>query len=254
MKYITLIITLFYSVTVNSQTPPIPGTPEFVNLPPFTSPQWTLQNSIFSGSVPFNLANFDYVTVSGPSISIANPLNPTQWGRASINPPEHQQNSTNVYHTLSFWYKWDNIGFTYARVKINGLFYCNIPRSSAWKKFSTNINYTIVNELSFECVNNGQLPYYPIFRIDAVQWTPRYSAPTQVSNNTNFIVIPTISSTTIKWNQSVYPGGVSGFKLWGQTNIGQPFYLITNTATLSNAWYYVYRTNGMNEYFQLWTP
>lgn len=228
------------------QTPPTPdGKPTFNNIPNFLSGSWNLNGDVY----PFSINTFDFVTKSGPSISAYSFLPAKSRSYAWVNPPEDTQNGTNVWHNLSFYYQYSNIGFSRAKVKLNGLFFCYVPPASDWTKFSTNINTKVVNQIGFELENTDNFARSIVYKIDAVQWNPIYSFPE--NNQTNFVV--SADGTNVKWNSLIYPGGAAGFKLWGQSNATLPFFRITNNPTLTNGWFSVNLTTQSNFFYQLKT-
>jgi hypothetical protein len=254
----TLINNIILSSTVicAAQTPPTPSEvkPAFYGISKFNetnSPIWNLDDNLNSFSNPFELNFSDFVTETGPSIISDWTLGPQEFVRATINPKEHVQNGTNIFHNLIFYYKWYNIGWTDVSLRVNGVFFCSLPAVSSWTKFSTNVNFPIVNSLSWEVNNPTSRAYFPTFQVDAVQWHPIYTFPT--NNSTNFMVATTGLKSNVKWNANVYPAGSQGFRLYSSKNMVN-FSLITNTPVLTNGFFTVSLNKGNNEFYQLRTP
>jgi hypothetical protein len=254
----TLINTIILTSTVicAAQTPPpLPVLkPVFYGISKFNetnSPIWDLNDNLNSSAHPFKLNYLDFVTETGPSILSDWTLGPQEFVRAGINPKEHLQNNTNIYHNLTFYYQYYNTGNTEAKIRINNSNFCNLPYSFVWTKFSTNVNIGIVNSLSFSVNNPNNASYNPVFKVDAVQWHPIYTFP--ANNQTNFVVSTTGLKSNVKWNSNVYPAGSQGFKLYGSTNMIN-FSLITNTPVLTNGFFTVSLNKVNNEFYQLRTP
>jgi hypothetical protein len=258
----TLINTIILSSTVicaaqNPPTPPPqPVKPVFYGLPrfdesPTNGPAWNFNdNANNNPAMAFYFDRLEYATAAGPSLKSPY-LGPLDFARLSINPPERLQGGTNIFHNLTFYYRWYNIGWTDAGIRVNGVFSPLLP-SFEWVKFSTNINYGVVHTLSFEISNPlHNRTFLSTFQIDAVQWHPLYTFPE--NNSTNFVVLTTGLKSNIKWNANVYPAGRQGFKLYGSTNMVN-FSLITNTPVLTNGFFTVSLTKGNNEFYQLQAP
>lgn len=235
--------------------PPVPVLkPVFYGIPRFNetnSPIWDLKDNLNTFAHPFKLNYTQFVTETGPSILSDWTLGPQEFVRATVNPREHNQNGTNIYHNLTFYYQYFNIGNTEAKVRVNGANFCNLPYSFGWTKFSTNVNIATVNGLSFSVNNPNNATYQPTFMVDAVQWHPLYTFPE--NNKTNFVVLTTGLKSNVKWNAGVYPAGSQGFKLYSSTNLVN-FALVTNTPVLTNGLFTVSLPKSGREFYQLRTP
>jgi hypothetical protein len=218
---------------------------------PTNGPAWNFNdNANNDPEMAFYFDRLEYVTANGPSLKSPD-LGPLDFARLSINPPERLQNGTNIFHNLTFYYRWYNIGWTDAGIRVNGVFSPLLP-SFEWVKFSTNINHPVVHTLSFEISNPLHNRFFlSTFQVDAVQWHPLYTFPE--NNNTNFVVTTTGLRSNVKWNAGVYPAGRYGFKLYSSTNLIN-FTLVTNTPVLTNGFFTVSLMKGDREAYQLIAP
>lgn len=256
-KILVNIIVLIAAETAYSQTPPAPSSkPDFIGVPKFNEfipggPNWDLNDNLNSGAHPFRLNFSDFVTETGPSIISDWTLGPQEFVRATINPKEHAQNGTNIYHNLTFYYQYYSTGSTEAKIRVNNSNFTTLPYSLVWTKFSTNVNISTVNSLSFLVNNPNNATYSPILKIDAIQWNPIYTFSS--NNNTNFVVSTTSLKSNVKWHAGTYPAGTQGFKLYSSTNLIN-FSLVTNTPVLTNGFFTVSLNKVNNELYQLRAP